>query len=157
PIWVCDCGDCRHMEAVASWDELRSKPGAAGFEEWENAKHQDPGLSDHLKVHKPYIDAITYLCPKCGDPVKNSECRMRRVPDVIDCWFDSGAMPFAQWGYPHAQRERFENNFPADFISEALDQTRGWFYSLVAISTLLFGKNGAARNPQSANRNPQLP
>src|SRR5207302_10160903 len=109
-------------------------------EVWQRAKQADPALSEHLKVHKPYIDEITYQSPQ--DPT----ARMVRVKDVIDCWFDSGAMPFAQWGYPHANRERFEKNFPADFISEALDQTRGWFYSLVAISTLLFGKHGVTRS-----------
>ncbi|MCK6483341.1 MAG: isoleucine--tRNA ligase [Phycisphaerae bacterium] len=134
PIWVCE--KTGHMEAVASWDELMSKPDLRGVEVWDEARRRNPALSEHLKVHKPYIDAITYRSPK--DPT----ARMKRVPDVIDCWFDSGAMPFAQWGYPHADRHRFESNFPCDFLSEALDQTRGWFYSLVAISTLLFGRNG---------------
>ena len=100
----------------------------------------NPELSEHLKVHKPYIDAVTYDSPKA--PGK----RMRRVSEVIDCWFDSGAMPFAQWGYPHqpGSAERFAGQFPADFISEALDQTRGWFYSLLAISTLLFSEDERA-------------
>ena len=134
PIWVCD--DTGYMEAVGSYEELRQKPGAAGFDVWENAKAANPALADHLRIHKPYIDAVTYDSPKA--PGK----RMRRVPDVIDCWFDSGAMPFAQWGYPYQQdsAERFQKQFPADFISEAIDQTRGWFYSQLAISTLLFGK-----------------
>ena len=117
----------------ASYDELLAKPGVQGTEVWEAAKRQNPELSDHLKVHKPYIDAVTYDSrPACR------RTRMRRVPDVIDCWFDSGAMPFAQWGYPHQGREKFREQFPADFISEAIDQTRGWFYSQLAISTLLF-------------------
>ena len=134
PIWVCEATG--YMEAVGSYEELRQKPGAAGFEVWEKAKAANPALADHLRIHKPYIDAVTYDSPKA--PGK----RMRRVGDVIDCWFDSGAMPFAQWGYPHqaGSPEQFRGQFPADFISEALDQTRGWFYSLVAISTLLFGK-----------------
>ena len=84
-------------------------------------------------MHKPYIDAVTYQSPFAADG------RMRRVSEVIDCWYDSGAMPFAQWGYPHTGPREFEQQFPADFISEALDQTRGWFYSQLAISTLLFG------------------
>ncbi|HUT11429.1 MAG TPA: isoleucine--tRNA ligase [Thermoguttaceae bacterium] len=136
PIWVCE--ETGYMEAVASYDELLSKPGVTGTEVWEDAKKKRPELPDDLKVHKPYIDAITYDSPQA--PGK----RMRRVSEVIDCWFDSGAMPFAQWGYPHRKGsiERFRDQFPADFISEALDQTRGWFYSLLAISTLLFSENG---------------
>ncbi|HEX3656146.1 MAG TPA: isoleucine--tRNA ligase [Pirellulales bacterium] len=130
PIWVCEATG--HMEAIASYDELLAKPGVSGTEAWEAAKAAHVDISEHLKVHKPYIDAITYESPKA--PGK----RMRRVSDVIDCWFDSGAMPFAQWGWPHTGREQFANHFPADFISEALDQTRGWFYSQLAISTLLF-------------------
>ncbi|HEX4148069.1 MAG TPA: isoleucine--tRNA ligase, partial [Pirellulales bacterium] len=130
PIWVCEATGT--MEAVASYDELLAKPGVAGTEAWAAAKAAQPDLSEHLKVHKPYIDAITYDSPQA--PGK----RMRRVGDVIDCWFDSGAMPFAQWGWPHAGGGEFAQNFPADFISEALDQTRGWFYSQLAISTLLF-------------------
>ncbi len=137
PIWVCE--ETGYMEAVGSYAELLAKPGVQGLEVWEQAKRADPSLSEHLKVHKPYIDAITYDSPRA--PGK----RMRRVPEVIDCWFDSGAMPFAQWGYPHqpGSRQRLADQFPADFISEALDQTRGWFYSLLAISTLLFsGEEG---------------
>ncbi|HWC89195.1 MAG TPA: class I tRNA ligase family protein, partial [Pirellulales bacterium] len=130
PIWVCEATG--YMEAIASYDELLAKPGASGTEAWEAAKAAHADISEHLKVHKPYIDAITYDSPQA--PGK----RMRRVSDVIDCWFDSGAMPFAQWGWPHTGREQFANHFPADFISEALDQTRGWFYSQLAISTLLF-------------------
>ena len=90
-------------------------------------------MSEDLRVHKPYIDAITYDSPFAA------HARMRRVPEVIDCWFDSGAMPFAQWGWPHAGAAEFQSQWPADFISEAIDQTRGWFYSQLAISTLLFG------------------
>ena len=138
PIWVCD--QTGQMEAVASYQELQAKPGASGFEVWEQAKQNKPDLPDDLRVHKPYIDAITYDSPFARGG------RMRRVPEVIDCWYDSGAMPFAQWGYPHANRERFEQQFPADFISEALDQTRGWFYSLLAISTLLFGDRDSDRS-----------
>ncbi len=167
PIWVCDNASCGHSEAIDSYDALVGKPGVAGLEVWENAKVKEPGLSDHLKVHKPYIDAVSYACPKCGTKQSRDreglagapgQSRMRRVPEVIDCWYDSGAMPFAQWGFPHTGREMFAEQLPADFISEALDQTRGWFYSLVAISTLLFGEKGVARNnPQSAIRNPNYP
>jgi isoleucyl-tRNA synthetase len=108
-------------------------------------------LPDDLKVHKPYIDAVTYDSPQA--PGK----RMRRVSEVIDCWFDSGAMPFAQWGYPHqpGAAERFRGQFPADFISEAIDQTRGWFYSLLAISTLLFGED-RRQGPRDPDR-PAMP
>ncbi|HLA85274.1 MAG TPA: isoleucine--tRNA ligase [Thermoguttaceae bacterium] len=132
PIWVCEATG--YMEAVASYDELLAKPGARGAEAWTAAKQANPNLPDDLKVHKPYIDQITYDSPKSPD------ARMRRVTEVIDCWFDSGAMPFAQWGYPgkSGSGRPFATQFPADFISEALDQTRGWFYSLLAISTLLF-------------------
>ena len=134
PIWVCE--ETGYKEAVARYDELLAKPGVTGTEVWEKAKRKNPNLPDDLKIHKPYIDAITYDSPKAAG------ARMRRVPEVIDCWFDSGAMPFAQWGYPHQEdsQRRFDAQFPADFISEALDQTRGWFYSLLAISTLLFGE-----------------
>lgn len=131
PIWVCE--KTGQMEAIASYTELQNKPGASGFEVWNQAKAANPALPDDLQVHKPYIDAITYDSPFAKG------ARMRRVSEVIDCWYDSGAMPFAQWGYPHQNRERFAEQFPADFISEAIDQTRGWFYSLLAISTLLFG------------------
>jgi len=136
PIWICE--KTGQMECVASYDELLAKTGVRGTEVWEEAKSAEPALSEHLQVHKPYIDAITYASPFAPG------ARMNRVPDVIDCWFDSGAMPFAQWGYPNQGRKQFEQQFPADFISEALDQTRGWFYSQMAISTLLFGEGGAA-------------
>ena len=143
PIWVCE--STGRMEAIASWDELTSKPGVQGTEVWERAKKAKPELSDHLKVHKPYIDAVTYDSPFARG------ARMRRVSEVIDCWFDSGAMPFAQWGYPHQNAKHFADQFPADFISEALDQTRGWFYSQLAISTLLFGKaEGRREKTESA-------
>ena len=92
-----------------------------------------PNCPDDIELHRPYIDAVTITCPKCGK-------QMKRVPEVIDCWFDSGSMPFAQHHYPFENKELFEQQFPADFISEAVDQTRGWFYSLLAISTLIFNK-----------------
>ena len=136
PIWVCE--ETGYKEAVGSYAELLAKPDVTGTEVWDKAKKESPELPDDLCVHKPYIDAITYASPKAEG------ARMRRVSEVIDCWFDSGAMPFAQWGYPHqpGSSERFAAQFPADFISEAIDQTRGWFYSLLAISTLLFGDEG---------------
>ncbi len=139
PIWVCE--KTGQMVAIGSYEELLSKPGCTGTEVWEEAKRKNPDLPDDLKVHKPYIDAITFDSPFAEG------ARMRRVSEVIDCWYDSGAMPFAQWGYPHRGAEQFADQFPADFISEAIDQTRGWFYSQLAISTLLFGKeaNDAAR------------
>ena len=115
-IWKCDCG---HEHAVGSIEELRSL---------------QPECPADIELHRPYIDAITFPCEKCGGT-------MHRVPEVIDCWFDSGAMPFAQWHYPFENKEIFEKYFPADFISEAVDQTRGWFYSLIAIGTLLFDKS----------------
>ncbi len=183
PIWVCENESCGHTEANDSYDSLVAKPGVAGLDVWENAKRKNPELSEHLKVHKPYIDAITYDCPKCaenrsrddqsrdrkgavgaGEQVllpdgRGSDSRMHRVPEVIDCWYDSGAMPFAQWGFPHQNHEMFNDQFPADFISEALDQTRGWFYSLTAISVMLFGKNGVAhsRNSELETRNYPMP
>ena len=114
-IWECECG-CRH--AIGSIEELKS---------------MSDNCPDDIELHRPYIDAVTLKCPDCGK-------EMHRVPEVIDCWFDSGAMPFAQWHYPFENKEIFDENFPADFISEAVDQTRGWFYSLLAISTLIFNK-----------------
>ena len=115
-IWQCDCG-C--MQSVGSRQELFEKSGD------EKAKT--------VELHRPYIDEITMPCPECGGT-------MKRVPEVIDCWFDSGAMPFAQHHYPFENKDLFEQQFPADFISEAVDQTRGWFYTLLAESTLLFNK-----------------
>ena len=115
-IWQCECG---HMQSVGSRQDLYEKSGD------ERAKT--------IELHRPYIDDITMKCPDCGKT-------MHRVPEVIDCWFDSGAMPFAQHHYPFENKDLFEQQFPADFISEAVDQTRGWFYSLLAESTLLFNK-----------------
>ncbi|MFK7765972.1 MAG: class I tRNA ligase family protein [Mariniblastus sp.] len=135
PIWVCEKSG--KAEAVAGYEELVAKPGATGMEVWDTAKAANPDLADDLKVHKPYIDHITYDSP--FEP----GARMQRVPEVIDCWYDSGAMPFAQWGYPHKNKDKFKAQFPAGFISEAIDQTRGWFYSQLAISTLLFGEDAA--------------
>ena len=114
-IWECACG---HQHAVGSIEELKS---------------MSADCPDDIELHRPYIDQVTIKCPKCGK-------EMHRVPEVIDCWFDSGSMPFAQWHYPFENKDIFERRFPADFISEAVDQTRGWFYSLIAISTLLFHK-----------------
>jgi len=114
-IWECSCG-CRH--AIGSIEELKS---------------MSDNCPEEIELHRPYIDAVTVKCPECGG-------EMKRVTEVIDCWFDSGAMPFAQHHYPFENKEVFEAQFPADFISEAVDQTRGWFYSLLAISTLLFDK-----------------
>lgn len=131
PIWVCE--KTGQMEAVDSYDQLLNKPGITGVEVWEQAKAANPELPDDLRIHKPYIDHISYDSPFAEG------ARMRRVSEVIDCWYDSGAMPFAQWGYPHQNQDRFRSQFPADFISEAIDQTRGWFYSLLAISTMMFG------------------
>ena len=114
-IWECECG-CQH--AVGSIEELKS---------------MSDDCPENIELHRPYIDQVTIRCPECGKP-------MHRVPEVIDCWFDSGAMPFAQHHYPFENQEVFQKQFPAQFISEAVDQTRGWFYSLLAESTLLFHK-----------------
>ncbi len=133
PIWVCN--ETGQMEAIASYGELCAKPGVQGRDVWEKAKKKNPELPDDLCVHKPYIDEVTYDSPFADG------ARMRRVSEVIDCWYDSGAMPFAQWGYPHQNQDRFEDQFPAQFISEAIDQTRGWFYSQMAISTMLFSES----------------
>ena len=115
PIWTCECG---HMHVIGSIEEL---------------KRMGNNVPDDIELHRPYIDQVTLTCPECGGV-------MHRVPEVIDCWYDSGSMPFAQWHYPFENQDKFEENFPADFISEAIDQTRGWFYTLLAISTLLFGR-----------------
>ncbi len=128
-VWVCD-RDPDHKEAPASVAAIEAR-NAAAFEHFHRARAADPSLSEHLVVHKPWVDQVTFPCARCGGT-------MRRVPEVIDCWFDSGCMPFAQWGYPHQNREKFERSYPADFISEAIDQTRGWFYSLLMIATLVF-------------------
>ncbi len=127
-VWIND--ETGALDAPASVDEILARNPDA-FAAFEAARAADPELSPHLRVHKPWIDAVTWTVP--GEPGV-----YRRVPEVIDAWFDSGSMPFAQWGYPHRGAEAFEANFPADFISEAIDQTRGWFNSLIWISTLLF-------------------
>ncbi|MFO0905933.1 MAG: isoleucine--tRNA ligase [Pirellulales bacterium] len=142
PVWVCE--KTGQMEAIGSYDELLAKPGVDGTQVWDEAKRLRPELPDDLKVHKPYIDAVTYDSPFAAD------ARMRRVTEVIDCWYDSGAMPFAQWGYPRQNVDKFQSQFPADFISEAIDQTRGWFYSQLAISTMLFGPQADAPANTSA-------
>ena len=149
PIWVCE--KTGKQEAIDSYDGLLAKPGIHGTQMWEAAKRANPDMPDDLRVHKPYIDALTYDSPFAPG------ARMRRVPEVIDCWYDSGAMPFAQWGYHGQQqgrvKEQFEDQFPADFISEALDQTRGWFYSQLAISTLLFSTAEEGENAECGMRN----
>ncbi len=114
-IWECECG---HKHSIGSIEELKS---------------MSDNCPDNIELHRPYVDAVTIKCEKCGG-------QMHRVPEVIDCWFDSGAMPFAQHHYPFENKDLFDAQFPADFISEAVDQTRGWFYSLLAISTLIFDK-----------------
>jgi len=116
PIWRCECG---HLESIGSRKELVEK----AVEE----------IHESIELHRPYVDDVHIVCPKCGK-------HMTRVKDVIDCWFDSGAMPFAQWHYPFENKERFGELFPAEFINEGIDQTRGWFYSLIAVSTLVTGK-----------------
>lgn len=127
-VWIND--ETGAMEAPASVDEILKKNPRA-FDSFYEEKKKDPTLSEHLLVHKPWIDAVTWQNP-------GEKGTYRRVPEVIDCWFDSGCMPFAQWGFPHKGHEDFKRAFPADFISEAIDQTRGWFYSLLMISTLVF-------------------
>ncbi len=116
PVWECECG---HKHCVGSIEELKSV---------------SPDCPDDIELHKPYVDRVHVTCEKCG-------ALMTRVSEVIDCWFDSGAMPFAQYHYPFENKEFFEKHFPSEFISEALDQTRGWFYSLLAIGTQLFGRS----------------
>ncbi|OJY31261.1 MAG: isoleucine--tRNA ligase [Myxococcales bacterium 68-20] len=134
-VWVNDVSG--KMEAPASVDEILAKNPKA-FDHWHEAKKIDPTLSDHLMVHKPWIDQVTWQNP-------GEEGTYRRVSEVIDCWFDSGCMPFAQWGFPHRGQEEFKKSFPADFISEAIDQTRGWFYSLLMVSTLVFDEETQKR------------
>lgn len=114
-VWICECG---HMHSIGSIEELKS---------------MSKNCPENIELHRPYIDAVTITCPECGK-------EMKRTPEVLDAWFDSGSMPFAQHHYPFENHEKFEVQFPADFISEAVDQTRGWFYSLLAISTLIFNK-----------------
>ena len=118
PLNIWQCEDCGEMMSIGSIEELKEK---------------SDNCPDNIELHRPYVDAVTCKCPKC-------QGTMKRVPEVIDCWFDSGSMPFAQHHYPFENKELFEQQFPAKFISEAVDQTRGWFYSLLAISTLLFNK-----------------
>lgn len=117
PVWICD--DCNHQHVIGSKQEL---------EDTADCCYELPEL------HRPWIDKVTIKCPECSG-------QMRRVSEVIDCWYDSGAMPFAQWHYPFENKEKFESRFPADFISEAVDQTRGWFYSLLAIGTVVFDRS----------------
>ena len=119
PIWICDDENCGHRHCVGSIEDL---------------KNRGDNVPADIELHKPYIDAVKLNCPKCNS-------KMTRTPEVIDCWFDSGSMPFAQWHYPFENKEMFDNHFPADFIAEGVDQTRGWFYSLISISTMLFGKS----------------
>ena len=114
-VWICECG---HMHSIGSIEELKS---------------MSKNCPEDIELHRPYIDAVTIICPECGK-------EMRRTPEVLDAWFDSGSMPFAQHHYPFENKEKFEAQYPADFISEAVDQTRGWFYSLLAISTLIFNR-----------------
>jgi len=120
PLNIWRCPSCDNYECVGGVDKLM-------------AQSKLSGLTTPLDLHRPYMDEITFACPKCGG-------KMQRVPEVIDCWFDSGAMPVAQWHHPFENEDKFKQNFPADFICEAVDQTRGWFYSLHAISTLLFNR-----------------
>ena len=120
PLNIWECEGCGHQESIGSRKELAERSG-------------NPDAAN-VELHRPYIDEVTFVCPDCGKT-------MRRVPEVIDCWFDSGAMPFAQHHYPFENKELFEQQFPAQFISEAVDQTRGWFHSLMAVSTLLFNKS----------------
>lgn len=118
PIWTCEDENCAHQECVGSIAELKEK----GID-----------VPGDIELHKPYIDNVHLKCPKCGK-------KMNRAKEVIDCWFDSGSMPFAQWHYPFENKEMFDNNFPAQYISEAIDQTRGWFYTLTALGTALFNR-----------------
>jgi len=120
PLNIWNCSSCGSYECIGSLDELKAKPNLEG-------------LIEPLDLHRPFVDDIAFSCSKCGG-------RMKRQAEVIDCWFDSGAMPFAQWHYPFENQDTFKRNFPADYISEAVDQTRGWFYSLHAISTLIFDR-----------------
>ncbi len=126
-IWICP--DCDHRIAPDSAEKIEAMaPGSL-----------DPSVDPNLQLHRPWIDRVVLPCPRCGG-------RMRRVPEVIDCWFDAGSMPFAQFGWPHRGHEEFAASFPADFISEAVDQTRGWFYALLMIGTLLFDEETCRRH-----------
>ena len=117
PIWICDDPQCAKKRAVGSVEQLR---------------REGVSVPEELDLHRPMIDEVRLTC-ECGST-------MTRIPELIDVWFDSGAMPYAQWHYPFDNKDEFDHRFPADFISEAVDQTRGWFYSLLAISTMLFDK-----------------
>ncbi len=134
-VWVND--ETGRIEMPASVAEIEAKNPEA-FAAFREEKERRPELDPDLMVHKPWVDHVTWRNP--GEPGT-----YRRVPEVIDCWFDSGAMPFAEWGFPHQNRERFLETFPADYITEAIDQTRGWFYSLLMISTLLFDEDTCSR------------
>ncbi len=125
-IWTCE--GCGHNAAPSSMADLLA----------HSPDQLDPAVDADLQIHRPWIDRITMTCPHCQGV-------MRRVPEVIDVWFDSGCMPFAQWGFPHAHRDEFLNSFPADFITEAIDQTRGWFYSLLMVATLVFDQDTSER------------
>ncbi len=129
-IWECECG---YQQAIGSKEELRRLAVSWPEKTSGDSNRKSSGEKRDIELHRPYIDGVTIRCPKCGKI-------MHRVPEVIDCWFDSGSMPFAQYHYPFENKEYFEEHFPAQFISEAVDQTRGWFYSLMAVSTLLFNK-----------------
>ena len=139
PLNIWECETCGHQDAIGSIEELRKRAGnyeevlASLKAEGEKGYSSDYVGYEHIELHKPYVDRLTMSCPHCGKT-------MRRVPEVIDCWFDSGAMPYAQHHYPFENKALFESQFPAQFICEAVDQTRGWFYSLLAESTLLFHK-----------------
>ena len=139
PLNIWECEACGHQDAIGSIEELRERSGnyeevlASLKAEGEKGYSSDYVGYEHIELHKPYVDRLTMPCPHCGK-------MMRRVPEVIDCWFDSGAMPYAQHHYPFENKALFESQFPAQFICEAVDQTRGWFYSLLAESTLLFHK-----------------
>ena len=119
PIWTCEDEKCSHRECIGSIEELKQKAIEC---------------PEDIELHKPYIDNVYLKCPKCGK-------KMKRAKEVIDCWFDSGSMPFAQWHYPFENKDMFKENFPAGFISEAIDQTRGWFYTLTAVGTAIFGRS----------------
>ena len=134
-IWVND--ETGRMVAPSSVKEILTKNPSA-FDSFHEARKKDPSLSEHLIVHKPWIDQVTWTEP-------GESGVYRRVPEVIDCWFDSGSMPFAQWGFPHEGAEEFAKAFPSDFITEAIDQTRGWFYSMLMISTLVFDEDTQKR------------
>ena len=129
PVWQCECGK---MHCIGSREELKKMSPNYQDVVKKYSKEMD-GDKGEVELHRPFIDDVVITCPDCGK-------EMHRVPEVIDCWFDSGAMPFAQHHYPFENQELFHKQFPAQFISEAVDQTRGWFYSLLAESTLLFNE-----------------